>query len=75
MSLRNYDTSAVLASTDVLVSAGGAATGFTIVYYETAAASTLPRKVSVVRAGGTGNVYFFADADRVARFTIEDVGI
>jgi hypothetical protein len=35
----------------------------------------MARKVSVVRAAGTGNVYFFADATRTASFTIEDVGI
>jgi hypothetical protein len=73
MSIRTGTT--VLASTDVVVSIGGAATGFAIVHYETAAASTMARKVSVVRATGTGNVFFFADATRTASFTIEDVGI
>ena len=75
MSILNNTTSEVLASTDVVVPSSGAATGFTIVYYETAGASTLPRKVSVKRVSGAGNVYFFADADRTAYFTIEDVGI
>jgi hypothetical protein len=37
--------------------------------------STMARKVSVVRATGTGGCFFFADADRTASFTIEDVGI
>lgn len=65
----------VLASTDVLVSVGGSATGFTIVYYETAATSSLARKVSIIRASASGSCFFFADATRPAYFTIEDVGI
>jgi hypothetical protein len=65
----------VLSGVDVVVPTAGVATSFTIVYYETAAASTVARKISVIRAAGSGNCFFFADATRTAYFTLEDVGV
>jgi hypothetical protein len=64
----------VLAVTDIVAAAANLATAFTLIYYETAATSTTSYKVSVIRASGSGNCFFFADATRKAYLTLEDMG-
>lgn len=41
---------------------------------ESPAAGSVTRKVRIVRQSGTGTVHFFADTDRPAQLSIEDIG-
>jgi hypothetical protein len=69
----------VLQAIDILNSGTTVATAYSFVYYETINASTVTRKISIKRNGGTGNVYHFGQPvsgdGRLATFTLEDVGI
>jgi hypothetical protein len=61
---------------DTLVNTTGTASNYSLTYYETATTTSMRRRVGVARATGSGTaVYHFADANRVASLTIEDVGI
>jgi hypothetical protein len=66
----------LLKAVDTLVNSANVATSYTLIYVETASASTITRKIAVARAtAGSTAVSHFADGTRTASLIVEDIGI